>query len=441
MPVEAPVPPVTTPAPTISQPQRAAQTTVNVSGIPTGDPLPPAKPGSARSRMEAEFSKKFGGETDSPASPDTAAATKADFPKSPTAVKPPGGEGKPEAGESTNPDAPASTPADKPLAPATAPDAGKKKGESPWKLVDQHKAARVQAEQQILTLRKQMEDLQKQITPKEKIEDYEKRIKEMSEDLRYHNAEKYDPEIIKANHDYEAAWTRASRELPEISVKDPATGDVRTATVGDLAAIVRMPLGQAREVAEQVFGPFANDMMEYRREIKALWDSKDAKLEELKKNGAQRDEQRQQQMSKTEQEMNDYVGRVYSKTVEEDMANERHGHLFKPREGDEGWNKALEDGYKLVDEAMSTSPKSPNLTAEQRVQIIRKHAAVRNMAGSWKALRYELDTTKKSLEEAREKLKSYEDTEPPAGGRAAAPPAERKRGMAGLNEDLAKLAH
>lgn len=432
MPVEAP------PAPTAPPPvtpdvaaQRAAQKQINVSGMPSGDPTPPAKPGSARQRMEAEISKRFGGgESDEPT---PAAPTKPVPAEKPAAPAP----AKPEAGSSPNPEPPASPPPE-----ATPPaEPGKKKGESPWKLVDQHKAARLQAEQQLLATKKQLEELQKQITPKEKIEDYEKRIKEMTEDLRYHNAEKYDPEVVKANADYEAAWNRAVKELPEISVKDPATGEQRAATINDLAAIVRMPLGQAREVAEAVFGPFANDMMEYRREIKQLWEIKDSKLEELRKTGAQRDEQRLQQASKAEKEMDEYVGQLYAKTVQADLAHEKHGHLFRPREGDEGWNKALEDGFKLVDEAMAASPKNPNLTPEQRVQIVRRHAAVRNMAGSWKALRYELETTKKALADAQEKLKQYDETAPPAGGRAAPPPTERKRGMAGLNEELGKLAH
>ena len=375
--------------------------------------------------MQAELRKKFSAE-DTPPKPEPPKPDPgSNDPGKAAAQAPPPPEGDvPPAG---------STP------PSTTPDPDKKV--SPWKLVDQFKQRATAAELRIAELEKQIIPEDKRKAEAERIAATEKRAQEMAEDLRYFNAEKYDPDIIKAQQTYDEAWKRAMSELGEITLKDPNTEQVRAVTVSDMLELVNLPLGRAREIADQIFGAFADDVMAHRKEIRSLFDAKAAKLEELKKNGAQREQQRIADLQRAHQEAQKFVADAFQRASAEALADEKHGQFFKPHEGDEEWNKRLEKGFKLVDEAYSQNAYLPNLSPEQRQAIIRKHAAVRNRAASWSALRYQNETLQQRLSDLETKLKQYQESTPAAGGRQGQAPAAPVGGMEGLRQDLRKLAH
>lgn len=310
--------------------------------------------------------------------------------------------------------------------------------------MDQFKERATQAEAKIVELEKQLGPESERQASAQKLQSLEQKVKEMTDDLRFYNAEKYDPDIIKANSDYIAAWKKAVKELSEITVTDPATGQPRAANADDLAELMHMSLGQARKVAEEAFGSFADDVMAHRKSIRDLLDAKAEKLEELKKTGAERDQQRETQARTQQEALQKFVAETYTKANADAAAHEKHGVYFRPREGntdaDKAWNQALEKGYKLVDEALSQNPTSPNLSPNQRAEIIYKHAAIRNRAASWGPLRVENQRLLGVISGLEKELKAFRESQPTTAGRAAQPAPAKVSGMAGLRSELEKIA-
>jgi hypothetical protein len=427
--VAAPPAPAAAPAAPASQPAAAARTTINVSALPrSGEAEKPAKPGSARSKISEALHKRF--DTDEKPAPKPAAAKEEAAP-----AERPGEEETPPAaaGEET-------TPTETPTA-----DDGKGKKISTGKLIEMFKQRAHRAEARAL-------ELEKAVVPKAKLkelhtrmQDYENRIQEMTEDLRFHNAEKYDPDIKKLDADQTATWNRAMKELGEISLKDPTSGEQRAVTADDLLELVKLPLGRAREISDEVFGKFSDDVMAHRKAIRELFDQRSAKLEELKKTGSTREQERQQKFLQSREQLQQFTKTTYEKANQEAAADPNHGHFFRTREGqtdaDKEWNARLEKGFKLVDDAYNANSMDPRLTPEQRADVIRKHAAVRNRAAAFGPLRHENERLRKQIEKLEADLKGYTSTTPSAGGRGGPAPKEELKGMDRLRAGLRELAH
>lgn len=445
MPAEAPTIVAAPPGPSVEQvAAKAAQTTINVSALPTSaEPAKPPKPGSARAKFFESMDKKFGGE-EAPPAPAKRSAPKAEkpAPASPakagteTQTPPPdettGAEGTKPAGEAAEA---ASTP------PAATPASEPAKKLSPWKMVDEWKSRATAAENRILELQKKIVPEEQARQAAEMVKNLEAKMKEMTEDLRYHRAEKYDPDVLKANEEYTRTFNRAMSELKEVMVTDPATEQPRALTVNDIAELAFMPLGQAQQVAKQVFGDLAPYVMDHRNEIRRMWDAKQAILENLKKNGAEREQQRAQEAERAQLEMSGFIETTFKQANEEAIADPTHGRFFKPAEGDDEWNTRLQKGFSFVDEALASNVGDPRLTKEQRAELVRKHAAIRNMAAAFRPLRYKLEATEKQLAQVLEELKQYKETTPTTGGRTAEPAPDKPRGMAGVFSALDKIAH
>ncbi len=376
------------------------------------------KPGSVKAEVFKSLREKVG----APPAPTTPAAK----PKGQAAAPDPAAP-RPGANQPPNPSAPepetpepgegTATPPAEPPKPGETPKpeaAGKKP--SPWKLVDEYKARATQAETRALELEKAGVTEAKRKEYEAKITAHEARIKEMEDDLRFFNADKYDPEISKANTEYQGAWNRAMKELSEIPVIDGATGTQREMTAQDLLDLVNMPLGKAREVADSAFGVFAGDVMAHRKQIKDLFENKTAKLEELKKTGGEREKQRKEQYERLNGEISNQIKTTWETEHAAVLANEKHGKFFKPREGDQDWNTRIERGFKFVDEALSANPTDPRMTPEQRALTVKKQLAIRNRAAAFDAIRLDYERTASKLAEVQKKLDAYEASTPGVSG-------------------------
>lgn len=397
-------------------------------GNPT---VAPPKPGSARAKLSADLRKVAGIAEPEPR------------PGAPDPKK-----GKPAAPPAEPPADPAADPAAAPPAdpaatppPAEQPTTGDGRKVSPWKLVDQFKERASKAEARILELEKQVLPEAKRKEQEERVSAMQKRMDEMTEDLRYFNAEKYDPEVLKAQQDYEGGWKRALKELSEISVIDGATNQPRAVNAQDLLTLVNMPLGEARALAKEAFGEFADDVMSHRKAVRELFEAKAAKLEELKKNGAARDQQRKEHFEKLHGDISNQIKTTWETEIAQVQAHEKIGKFFKPREGDDEWNAKLEKGYKLVDEAWKGNTTDPRLTPDQRAALVKRHVAVRNRAAAFEAMRLDYDRLAAKLESAEKKLAEYQESTPGTGGKVepgTAPPPQNAR--AKMLADLRKLA-
>lgn len=411
MPASPAAPPPAAPAKTPAgvAPPSAGEIHVTAPAAGEGNPtVAPPKPGTAKGDMFSKLRAKAG-VPDQIAPPDKSKAPDPDPDARPGDAPPDNQPTDPSPDQQLGDKKP-----DVSAAPPTTPEDRKKV--SPWKLVDQFKERATKAEARALELEKNVIPEAKRKETEERLSSYEKRVAEMQDDLRYFNAEKYDPDIIKANAEYVGAFNRALDELSELSVTDSATGQPRALNGNDIATLISLPLGEARKIADEVFGVFADDVMAHRKEIKTLLLAKTAKLEELKKNGSERDKQRQEQFQKMNGELAGHIKTAWEAENAAVLAHEKHGKFFKPREGDADWNTRLERGYKLVDDAWAMNVNDPRLTKEQREMAVKKNVAVRNRAAAFEAIRLDFERLQAKYDAEHKKLEAYEKSTPGAGG-------------------------
>lgn len=333
-----------------------------------------------------------------------------------------------EADPNTTP--PEATETDKPATekPATDPNSKPKKP-SPWKLYEEQKKITKdfqtkfeQAAQELEKVRagKSTEvpkEVAERITAAEaRATAAEQRAKEYEDHLRFIDYQKHPEFQDKYAKPYEAAWKRATGELSEVAVTDPATGQTRPATAEDMLALVNLPLGKAREYANQLFGDFADDAMGHRKEIKALFDSQQAALKEARENGATRAKQAQEQSSKAAAEIDTLMRQTWTEEHKKLSADPVHSKYLSPVEGDQKGNAALAKGFEFVDKAWAQDPRRPDLTPEQRKEAVRMHAAMRNRAAAYPRLRQWIEQRDARIAELEKTLEDYAGSEPKTGG-------------------------
>jgi len=295
---------------------------------------------------------------------------------------------------------------------------------SPWKLLDQFKGRLTAAEKENVELREKLA----KVPDLSRLEGIDKRNKELEEEIRYQNYAKSQDFAEKYAKPYEEAWAKAVADLGELEVLAEDGSPARKATANDLISLARMPLGEARKLANQMFGDSASDVMMHRQRIRDLHDAQEKALAEARKTGSER----QVKAAETSKAITAEVTSLWQKFNEEDAGKYE---FLKPKEGDEDWNSKLEKAKALVDTAFSQNATDPSLSPEQRAKAVRAHAAVRNRAIAYSALKLENTRLKAQIKERDDKLKQFEDSAP-TGGQAgggngkpaqAATPMERAR--------------
>ncbi len=340
-----------------------------------------------------------------------------------------------EGATDPTPAAPSPKPVETPPAP---PEPDKKK--NPWKLVDEWKGKYAVLESEYAKARQTSLAEQERKDYTTKLETIQKRADELENEIRFVNYEKSAEYQTKYEEPYKKAWGRAAKELSEIPVK-LGDGTERTATVQDLAEIVNMPLGRARAVADEAFGPFADDIMGYRKEILGLLESKSAALEDAKKNSIQRDKEREAQQNGQLGEISKTIKETWDQVNQEFLNDETYGPVFRPIEGDQEGNTRLAKGFELVDRAFTENPNNPKLTPEERAKIVRRHAAVRNRAASWGRLHANYTKAKADISALQKELEQYKGSVPNTGGRQPVTthaPSSARESVFGALRKLAK---
>ena len=403
----------------------------------SGSPVP-IRPGSARAKVHEALQKKVGGEPPAPPPP--------------SSPEPPVPDGRDEERPGA-PDSPPESPGvpTEPETPA-APQEGERPGKagkvSPWKLFDAEKAARARVEKENQELKAHYDELKASIVPEQerqaitdRVQKAEARAKELEEHIKFVDYSRSAEFQEKYQKPYEAAWERAMSELKELTVED-VNGGSRRVTAEDMLELVQLPLPKAREIADNVFGKFADDVMAHRKEIKNLFETQANALDAARKNGVARTEQQKEAVRKWQGEATAAVRKVWEKANAEALADPKHGEYFKPKQGNSEWNQRLAKGAELVDKAFSIDPLNPQLSPQDREAAVRRHAAVRNRAIAYGPLRWENAQLKAELDAAKVELAKYKGTSPPAGGRNGQPTsAGPVKARDSVHEALAKLAH
>jgi hypothetical protein len=321
-----------------------------------------------------------------------------------------------------------------------AAEAGKGKKVSPWKLVDEYKGKLAKAEKELADTRSSIVPEAERGKLTERVTKAEARAAELEEHIRYVDYTKSTEFQTKFHAPYEQAFKRAMSDLKDLSVPAGENGATRPFGAEDLLQLVNMERGQARKVAEELFGADAQDVLAARLECRRLWDERSAGLEEAKKSGSERVANAQKAYRDAQQTLAKTIKDTWD-TVNAALVNDPQiGEFFKPREGDAEWNQRLAKGFELVDKAFSENPSDSRLTPEERAAVVRRHAALRNRAASWGALRHALTKVKAELAAARKQLDGYKSSSPPAGGSTpqsgsipAGPGAKKDRLLASLD--------
>lgn len=437
MPATAEPPVAPTPTVTPTQPLSLAPSQPKVIHVTPESitPTAPPKPGSARERMYQDLRKRakpVEGESSTP--PVTP-------PQKPTpSAEPSKAEGSepPESGSSGN-ETPAPPSTAEGAHPAT--ETPSKPRVSPWKLVDEWKGRAAEAERRLAEATKGIPSEDQKKAMAEEMQRKEARLKELEDEIRYVNYSKSEEFKTKYQEPYEKAWSRAMNELKEITITDSQNGTSRALNPGDLLELVNMPLGKAREAADQLFGPFADDVMAHRKEIRGLFEAQNAAMEEARKNGATREQQRADQFKQMQAETSKLVSDTWTKANEAATKDEKYGKYFTPVEGDEEGNQRLSKGFELVDKAFGENAFAPNLKPEDRAAIVRRHAAVRNRAAAFGRLVLQLSKKEAELAEARKELEQLKGSTPPTGGGAPpTEPAAPASAMEQVRQGLRKIA-
>lgn len=327
--------------------------------------------------------------------------------------------------------------------PSAAPATGEKKKISPWKLVEEHKTARAQLEHELSELKKNLPDPKQIEQTKAEAEAIRKRNSELEEEIRYTNYSKSKEYAEKYQKPYETAWKKAMDELGELTIADGSSGQERPLAPTDMLELVNLPLKEARARAVDMFGDFADDVMAHRKEIRNLFDSQNKALEEARKSGQQRDEQRRKAIQEFQADTKKQIDEIWSKANTEAVSDEKFSKYFKPVDGDEEGNKRLARGYELADKAFSSpDPRDPRLSPQQREEIIRTHTAMRHRAAAFGRTLYQLQQAEAKLAALTEQLNKYRGAEPGKGGGASAP---QEHGHSSAHDSvfssLRKLAH
>lgn len=443
--------PVTAPVggaiPTVAPPPRpptppgeihpsAAPSTVKVA--------PPPKPSSARARMEAVLESKAAKEPGAPApapSAERPGATQAEIPPAVTEqtraseAAETGQEAPPEHAEATTEgQAP-------PEGAAPAPEAGKGKKVSPWKLVEEYKGKLAKAEQEIVTIKSSLVPEAERAQIESRVQAAEKRAAELEEHIKYVDYTRSADFQKQFQAPYDNAFKRAMADLKDLSVPGADGASTRPFGPEDLLQLVNMERGQARKVAEELFGGDAADVLAARHECRKLWDEREDGLAEAKKSSNERIQRVQQQYKAAIEGIYKATKQTWD-TVNAGLLNDPEiGQYFKPRDGDQEWNQRLAKGFQLVDTAFSQDPRDPKLTPDQRSAVVKRHAAVRNRAAAWGAMRHDLTKALTQIKTLEKQLSGYKTSTPPtAGTTPSGGPGPELRGMARLNAGLDKLA-
>lgn len=413
-------------------PPPAPTTEIHVTPATVADkgpaPTPPKK-GSAADRMMGELRKRAGieEETTPAAHPKTEAKTEIK-PPAPKSPEPSAAEPKPteDGGKAPAPD---------------ALSAEEKKKVSPWKLVEQYKSRMGELEKQIADAKTTGLAETEKKTYTEKLAAHEKRMAELEEEIRYVNyakSQEYQDKYVKP---YEQSWMRWMDELKEITVAGD-NGQELPFQPQHLLELVNMPLGKAREQANQMFGDFADDVMAARKEIRGLFDAQNKALEDARKNGAAREKARSEQWHEGRKQLESHLGQLWNAHQNEALNDEKYGAYFKPIEGDEEGNQALQKGFELARSAFARSVFDPSLKPEERAELVRRHVAVVNRAAAFGRLSHQNLKMAEELKSLKAELAKYTAAQPGAGeGDKTSAAPQHMSAKEALFAELAKRAH
>jgi hypothetical protein len=393
------------------------------SVAPAATPSPKADPNSSREDAFAALDKLA---SESEATPNPAEDT-------PT----PGGDTpleKPETPE------PGDEPADKP-------DDAKPQLDADDKLAPKPLRERLKAvKKEKSTLEAKVKELEAQVAAKatekpeetkkltETLAEREKRLAELEEHIRFTNYEQSDEYKSKYWTPYVEAIKEGQNLVAGLAVAQP-DGETRAGTPQDFIDILKITNdSEAVKKVVELFGDQASLVLNERRAVQKLNKARDAAIEDYRKNGAERMQQREAQARQQHEALiTDFDTSIKA-------GAEKYPQWFKPVEGDEKGNALLEQGRELANIAFKGVVKDPKTGQERRItpqQQARYHAAMFNKAAGFDRQVYVNAQLQKQVATLKKELADFRKSEPgagdPPGKRTAPRGSSMDEAMSGLN--------
>ena len=297
----------------------------------------------------------------------------------------------------------------------------------PWKLANWYKDRFGDAQAEIAKLKTEG------LAPAEKqeyltrIEKAEAKLKEYDDEIRHVRYEKSTEFKEKYQAPFEAACNRAMSELGELTLPQ-ADGSQRALQLQDILDLAWMPLPKARAAAVELYGDFADDVMAHRKEIRALGEQQAAALKDAKENGAKREKERVEMQTKSQREVSESIQKTFKAALADASSNKEIAEFFSPKEGDDAWNKSLEEGKQLF-KVMYQEPDDPKLTPKEREELVKAHAAIFNRSAAFSPMRRLIKSLRKELADVKKENEGFKGSRPDASGgtQSAATPATNGR--------------
>ena len=245
----------------------------------------------------------------------------------------------------------------------------------------------------------------------EKLTKAEQRAKEIEDELRFANYERSPEFKEKYAKPYETAWVEAMSDLEETVVPNQ-DGSLRKATKDDLMKIINLPIQQAGELAEQLFGKAERTMMDHRSSILKTWKAQQNAIVEGRKMAEQREKELTEQHTKQQSELRKLQSELRS-TKEPDFLK-RHPELAvtmdaKGEPVDKEFAELLQRDRSVTDNLFNEESK---LAPEKKLEL---HAEMRNRAAHFGAVLKLARKAVTELAELKQKLAEYEKSEPVPG--------------------------
>lgn len=244
---------------------------------------------------------------------------------------------------------------------------------------------------------------------------------ELESELKFSNYERSEEFKTQYYEPFVNAYGAGRSKVASLNILDPETGTQRKGTPEDFDFI--MQIGDddaAAEKAQEMFGAKAPIVMYHRERVSELNDAKVKASEKYRKEGNERETQREESMRKGREE----VAQTFNKAVLEGI--EKYPKLFKAIEGDEKGSKILEEGFLNADIAFGTQSKDADgnpirMDAKTRAA---KHAAIRNMAGAFPYVVHLMKQAQAKAKELETKLAEFDKSQPGqgSGGRGKGAP-------------------
>lgn len=432
MPAATIAPPVSSPAKNPPAPKPGPSlTAVNMPLPPSVEPKPADAPGTSSTEdMETRLAKFARPVEETLTHPN----------QTPVLTDPPKTEPKP----ATEPDE--SKAGDPKTVPAHAPDETKidpknAKKVSPWKLVDEHKAARLKAETEVAELRKLVRNEAEAKAETERLTKAEARSKELEDHLRFIDYQNHPEFKEKYQKPYDDAWNRLMKRLSGVGVLNP-DGTKRNVEVKDILELGQLPADTVIELAEAKFGKLGTYVSERVEELKQLSEAKFDALDRAKKEGAEKMQREAQEFETKKKELRESLSASWKKASEEIETHSKYGRYFKPVEGDQEFNARLQKGTEFVDKALSENPTDAHLTTEQREAIVKRHAALRQRARAFGPMQLTIERQAAEIERLKTELGQFKASEPNLEGqrKEQSPPPENGYTMDSFQAALAQRA-